>query len=98
MAKKNILGKDKFFEAILSLKTKAECEKFFEDIFTVRELEDASQRIEVAALLNSGKAYSEIVSKVGASSATISRVNRCLEYGSGGYKIVLDRILRGEEK
>ena len=97
MTRSDHKGTDKFYDAVLSLKTKEECEKFFDDIFTIRELADASQRMEVAYLLNEGMAYNEIASRVGASSATISRVNRCLIYGDGGYRIVLDRIL-GEEK
>lgn len=82
---------NKFFEALLSLKTTVECEKFFEDICTVKELMDISQRYEVAVMLSEGKVYTEIASKTGASTATISRVNRCLNYGSGGYKIAIDR-------
>ncbi len=81
----------KFFEALLSLKTTAECEKFFDDICTIKELMDISQRYEVAVMLSEGKVYTEIASKTGASTATISRVNRCLNYGSGGYKIAIDR-------
>ena len=82
---------NKFFEALLSLKTTEECEKFFEDICTIKELMDISQRYEVAVMLSEGKVYTEIAAKTGASTATISRVNRCLNYGSGGYKIAIDR-------
>lgn len=78
-----------FFEAVLKLKTKEECAKFFEDICTVKELQDLSQRLEVAALLKAGKNYREITEKTGASTATISRVNKCLVYGRGGYETVL---------
>ena len=79
-------------DAILSLQTEEECLAFFEDICTIKELQDISQRLEVAALLRDGKVYTEIAAKTGASTATISRVNKCLSYGSGGYKIVLDRL------
>ena len=82
---------DKFFEALLSLKTKEECEMFFDDICTIKELMDISQRYEVAKMLDEGKVYTEIASKTGASTATISRVNRCLNYGSGGYKLAIER-------
>ncbi len=82
---------NKFFEALLSLKTTEECERFFDDICTIKELMDISQRYEVAVMLSEGKVYTEIAAKTGASTATISRVNRCLNYGSGGYKIAIDR-------
>lgn len=80
------------YEAILRLKNADECSRFFEDICTIKELQDISQRLEVAALLRDGKVYTEIAAKTGASTATISRVNKCLSYGSGGYRIVLDRL------
>lgn len=83
---------DIFFEAILSLENREECQKFFEDICTIKELEDISMRLQVAIELKRGKVYNEIVKSTGASTATISRVNRCLSYGSGGYNIVLDRL------
>lgn len=83
---------DIFFEAILSLENREECQKFFEDICTIKELEDISMRLKVAIELKGGKVYNEIVKKTGASTATISRVNRCLSYGSGGYNLVLDRL------
>ena len=80
------------FEAILKLENKDECYKFFEDIATITELKSLSQRIWVAKLLKEKKTYTEIAEETGASTATISRVNRCLNYGSDGYKIILDRI------
>ncbi|MEA4825585.1 YerC/YecD family TrpR-related protein [Clostridium sp. JNZ J1-5] len=83
---------DYLCEAILSLKTREECYKFFEDIFTINELKAVEQRLQVAKMLKQKKTYSEIAGKTGASTATISRVNRCLNYGSDGYNIVLDRI------
>lgn len=81
----------RFLDAVLSLKNKEECSAFFLDICTIKELLDLGQRIEVASLLSEGLSYQEICEKTGASSATISRVNRCLLYGEGGYRIVLDR-------
>jgi TrpR-related protein YerC/YecD len=83
---------ERFYEAVLSLKTKEECEKFFADICTVTELSSISQRLEVAVLLQDKKTFNEIVAHTGASTTTISRVNRCLQYGDGGYEIVLERI------
>ena len=83
---------DDFFDAVLKLETKEECAKFFEDLCTMQELEAISQRLEVAMLLKDGKQYREITEKTGASTATISRVSKCLRYGSGGYQTVLDRL------
>lgn len=83
---------DMLADAFLSLETREECFAFFEDIFTISELKAVAQRIEVASLLREGKNYNEIVSSTGASSTTVSRVNRCLNYGPGGYNTVLDRI------
>ena len=83
---------DFIFDAILSLKDKKECYAFFEDICTVNELLSLSQRFEVAAMLRQKKTYLEIAEKTGASTATISRVNRSLIYGEGGYDIVFSRI------
>ncbi len=82
---------DNFFDAILKLSTVDECRKFFEDVCTIKEIEDLSQRLEVANLLIEKKNYQEISKLTGASTATISRVNKCLNYGKGGYKIVLDK-------
>ena len=82
------------YKAILTLETPEECEKFFEDICTIKELQDISQRLEVAILLKAGKVYSEIAATTGASTATISRVNKCLSYGSGGYSIALNRLAK----
>ena len=80
------------FDAILSLKNRDECYSFFEDLCTVNELLSLSQRFEVAAMLKSHKTYLEIADKTGASTATISRVNRSLNYGNDGYDLVFDRI------
>lgn len=87
---------DMFFEAILHLKSIDECYDFFEDLCTVNELKSISQRIVVAKMLRDKKVYSEIVDETGASTATVSRVNRSLQYGCGGYDLVFDRM--NEEK
>ena len=88
---------DKLFNAVLSLETVEECYKFFEDICTVKEILDIAQRLKAAKMLTEGENYNEISRETGMSSATISRVSRCLEYGAGGYKLVLAR-LEEEEK
>ena len=89
---------ENFFKAILSLKNEEECRKFFEDVCTIKEIQDMSQRLEVAFLLNEGKSYQEVLSKTGVSTATISRVNKCLNYGSGGYRAAIERLKSSEEK
>lgn len=83
---------DYLFEAILSLENKEECYAFFEDLCTVNELLSLSQRFEVASMLESSHTYMEIAEKTGASTATISRVNRSLNYGNDGYDLVFSRI------
>ncbi|MBP5250718.1 MAG: TrpR YerC/YecD [Lachnospiraceae bacterium] len=83
---------DYLFDAILSLKDREECYAFFEDICTVNEILSLSQRFEVAAMLRSKKTYLEIADKTGASTATISRVNRSLNYGKDGYDLAFSRI------
>ena len=80
---------NKLYEAILSLKSPEDCRKFFEDICTIKELETMTQRLQVAKMLSDGKTFNEIVAATGASTTTISRVNRCLNYGDGGYKLVI---------
>ena len=86
---------DKLFEAILSLKTTDECYRFFEDACTVKEILDIAQRFEVAKMLSDKKSYAVIAKETGMSTATISRVNRALMYGTGGYKLAMART---EEK
>lgn len=83
--------KNKLFEAILSLETVAECRRFFEDLCTINELNAMAQRLEVALLLNQGETFHTIADKTGASTATISRVNKCLRYGAGGYRDILSK-------
>ena len=85
---------DQLFEAILSLETKEECYAFFEDLCTVNELLSLSQRFEVAAMLRSHKTYLEIAEKTGASTATISRVNRSLNYGNDGYNMLFELLTK----
>ena len=89
---------DQLFEAILCLKDKEECYTFFEDICTINELLSLSQRFEVAKMLREHKTYLEIADKTGASTATISRVNRSLNYGNDGYDMVFERIGMGSEE
>ena len=83
---------DALYRAIVSIQTEEECRSFLEDLSTVSELQALAQRMDVAMLLDEGLIYSEILDKTGASSATISRVNRCLHYGAGGYKAVIPRL------
>lgn len=89
---------DRLFEAVLCLKTKEECYDFFEDLCTVNELLSLSQRYEVASMLRNHRTYQEIAEKTGASTATISRVNRSLNYGNDGYDLVLERLHKDCEK
>lgn len=83
---------DALFEAILALHDKEECYRFFEDVCTINELLSISQRFEVAKMLTEGRTYLDIAEKTGASTATISRVNRSLMYGKDGYEMVFERI------
>ena len=89
---------DFLFDAILSLKNREECYTFFEDICTINELLSLSQRFEVANMLTKHNTYLEIAEKTGASTATISRVNRSLNYGNDGYSMVFSRIEEAEEQ
>ena len=84
--------KSRLYEAILCLQNEDECRKFFDDLCTVNEIKAIEQRFEVATLLNEGHIYNEILELTGASSATISRVNRSLNYGAGGYQIAFSRL------
>lgn len=83
---------DRLFEAILKLENVEECYAFFEDICTINEIKALAQRLEVAKMLEEKTTYTEIQQVTGASTATISRVNRCLSYGSDGYKLILERV------
>lgn len=83
---------DALFDALLLLKNRSECYRFFEDVCTIPELKSIAQRWEVARMLDCGFTYQEIAQKLSVSTATISRVNRCLTYGAGGYRLALDRV------
>ena len=89
---------DQLYKAILQLKDEQECYDFFQDLCTVSELRSMEQRFEVASLLDDGMIYNDILERTGASSATISRVNRSLIYGSGGYESVLEKMMEQESK
>lgn len=91
LKEKNI---DFLIEAILTLQTKEECYNFFEDLCTIPELKAMSQRLQVAKMLSENRVYSDIVSQTGASTATISRVNRSLIYGTDGYTVVFERTAK----
>ncbi|MFC2949506.1 YerC/YecD family TrpR-related protein [Virgibacillus sediminis] len=89
---------DQLFDAILSLKDREECYRFFDDIATMSEIHSISQRLQVAKMLTEGSTYNAIEKKTNASTATISRVRRCINYGSDGYKMVLDRLMEDQQK
>ncbi len=82
---------DDLFRAILTLNTVEECYAFFEDACTIKEITEIAQRLQVAKLLSAGTSYAAVTKEVGVSTATISRVNKCLEYGNGGYQMVMER-------
>ena len=83
---------DALFDAILSLETREECYDFFEDLCTVKEISDMAQRLEAAKLLLDGSTYEQIVKTVEISTATISRINRCIQYGTGGYRETIEKV------
>ena len=87
---------DELYRAILSLENEEECALFFEDLCTINEIISLSQRLSVAKKLDEGKTFSTITSETGASSATIGRVNRCLSYGNGGYKNIIEKLKGGK--
>lgn len=88
---------DRLFTAIAQLRDADECARFFEDVCTIKEIQDMSQRFEAAILLAQGKNYQTISQEAGISTATISRVSRCLNYGSGGYRTAIARLMGKEE-
>ena len=98
MEKANAAELSRLFEAVLGLETEEECAAFFEDICTLKEMKDLSQRLEVAQMLRSQATYTEIVEKTGVSTATIGRVNRALNYGAGGYPRVLEKCKGNTDK
>ena len=92
MAPFNTHSIQRLFDAICRLETRDDCEKFFEDICTIKEVQDMAQRLDAAILLEQGVSYQTISEQVGISTATISRVSKCLNYGSGGYRDALARM------
>ncbi len=88
---------DELYRAILSLENPKECSAFFEDLCTVNEIVSLSQRLSVARRLDEGKTFNAITAETGASSATIGRVNRCLSYGTGGYKKIIEKLKEGKK-
>lgn len=89
---------DQLFHSILSLQDLEECYRFFDDLCTVNEIQSLAQRLEVARMLREGFTYHKIETETGASTATISRVKRCLNYGNDAYQMALDRVYEKEEK
>ena len=88
---------EELFEGILTLRDKDECFRFFEDVCTVKEILEIAQRFQTAKMLSEGANYAEINRATGCSTATISRVRRCLEYGNGGYAMILERLSKKED-
>lgn len=88
---------DRLFQTILNLQTLDECYAYFEDICTIKEILDMSQRLDTAVLLSQGMSYQKIAEQVAVSSATIGRVSKCLNYGSGGYQKAIERLSQTEE-
>lgn len=89
---------DALFDAILCLETREECYRFFEDLCTVKEVSDMAQRLEAAKMLLEGSTYDQIVKSVEISTATISRINRCIQYGAGGYQDTIQKAQRRAKK
>jgi len=88
---------DALFRSILALESVEECYLYFEDLCTIKEIRDLSQRLEVGRMLDGGSSYQRAGEATGASSATIGRVKRCLNYGAGGYRLMIDRMKEGEK-
>lgn len=89
---------DRLFQTILNLETIDECYAYFEDICTIKEIQDMSQRLDTAVLLSEGLSYQKITEQVDVSTATIGRVSKCLNYGSGGYRKAIEKLNLAEEK
>jgi TrpR-related protein YerC/YecD len=83
---------DRFFESILNLRSVDECYKYFEDICTIKEIQNMAQRLDTAILLDKGLSYQKIIEEIDVSSATIGRVSKCLNYGSGGYRNAIEKL------
>lgn len=88
---------DRLFDTILNLKTREECYAYFEDLCTIKEIQDMAQRLDTAILLSEGCSYQKIAQQVGISTATIGRVSKCLNYGKGGYRAAIEKIRISEE-
>jgi len=89
---------DRLFQTILNLETVEECYAYFEDICTIKEIQDMSQRLDTAILLSKGMSYQKIAEAVDVSSATIGRVSKCLNYGTGGYRKAIDKLSMEEQQ
>ena len=89
---------DELFASVLLLESVEECYRYFEDLCTIQEVRDLSQRLEIAKALDAGGSYQSTIEKTGVSTATIGRVKRCLNYGAGGYRLILDRMREGGNK
>ena len=89
---------DKLFQSVLNLQSIDECYAYFEDLCTVKELQDMAQRLETAVLLSEGASYQEITQRVGISTATIGRVSKCLNYGKDGYRTAIEKLKEAEKK
>lgn len=89
---------DRLFDTILNLKSKEECRAYFEDLCTVKELQDMAQRLDTAVLLSRGYSYKRIMEQVAVSTATIGRVSKCLNYGAGGYRRVIGKLDAEEQR
>ena len=89
---------DRLFDTILNLKSREECYAYFEDLCTIKEIQDMAQRLDVAILLTKGYSYQKITEKVETSTATIGRVSKCLNYGSGGYRKAIEALEKQEEQ
>ena len=88
---------DRLYDAISNLNSREECFAFFSDLCTIKELQDMAQRLDTAVLLSQGKSYQTITQQVGISTATIGRVSKCLNYGTGGYKKAIERLAEKED-
>ena len=97
MADLNAASRLKLYQTVLNLNSIEECERFFEDLCTIREITDMAQRLEAAVLLDRKVSYQTIAKQVGISTATIGRVSKCLNYGAGGHRLVLDKLQKEEE-
>ena len=98
MQKNNTEDREKLYRAVLTLKNVDECAAFFEDVGTIQEIDACAQRLEVACALCEGESYNDINKHTGASTATIGRVSRALNYGAGGYKTVIERLKNCDEQ